>query len=251
MERSVEVDTGESVAFRYDLAGLGSRFLAVLVDMAIQLGVVIAIVLFFLIVATTLGPRAAVIPAKLRSVSGSVIEAMFVLAGFLLFFGYFILFEWLWQGRTPGKRVVGIRVLRDGGFALDFMGSATRNIVRILEVGIGFYLVSAISTLLSPLNRRLGDYAAGTIVVRDARYERTPFSAMTRDDDPVMRDVGLPERELIRKYVERRTSLAPEARSQLAAHIAALVRPNLAAPFDHLDDDALLEHLGSLRAANA
>lgn len=251
MERSVEVDTGESVAFRYDLAGLGSRFLAVLIDIGIQIGIALAIVLLFVIAAATLGPKAAAIPAKLRATGGSLVEAAFVFCAFLLFFGYFILFEWLWQGRTPGKRIVGIRVVRDGGFPLDFTASAIRNIVRILELLLTLYFVSAISTLLSPLNRRLGDYAAGTIVVRDTRFERTPFGVMRRDEDPVMRDLDAAERELIRRYAERRGTLAPAARVPLAAHIAQRIRPKLAAPFDHLDDDALLEHLAQIQAAGA
>ena len=97
----------------------------------------------------------------------AILIALAVLAIFMLFFGYFIAFEWLWNGRTPGKRALGIRVMRDGGFPVDFTSSLIRNVVRILEFGLAFYAISALSTLLSPQNRRLGDFAAGTIVVRD------------------------------------------------------------------------------------
>jgi uncharacterized RDD family membrane protein YckC len=222
-----------------------------MIDVAIQLGVALAIVLFFVILAATLGSKVSALPKSVAATSGSVALAVFIFSAFLLFFGYFILFEWLWQGRTPGKRLVGIRVVRDGGFPVDFTGSAIRNLVRILEFGFGFYLLSAISSLLSPLNRRLGDYAAGTIVVRDARYERTAFGILRREEDPVMRDLDPAERELIRRYAERRDALIPAARTPLAAHIAQRIRPKLAAPFDHLDDDALLEHLAQIQTAGA
>ncbi|MBV9271246.1 MAG: RDD family protein, partial [Candidatus Eremiobacteraeota bacterium] len=76
-------------------------------------------------------------------------------------------FEALWQGQTPGKKLLGIRAMRDGGIPIDFTSALVRNLIRVGEASLGFYALSAISTLLSPENKRLGDYAAGTIVVRD------------------------------------------------------------------------------------
>jgi hypothetical protein len=185
------------------------------------------------------------LPRQVQKFAGAIAAGLLYFAVFMLFFGYFILFEWLWQGRTPGKRLLGIRVVRDGGFTLDLISSMIRNIVRVIEAALGFYAISAICALLSPLNRRLGDLAAGTLVVRDQRYERArsiPFSEGKRED-PVVRDVGERERELIRQYAERRGSLGLESRLRLAATIAATVRPKLAASYDHLDDDSLLVFL--------
>lgn len=184
-------------------------------------------------------------PTKLEQ---AVLIGLLVAAGFLLFDGYFIIFEWLWSGRTPGKRLIGIRVVRDGGFALDFTSSVIRNAIRILEFALGFYAISALATLLSPRNRRLGDMAAGTIVVRDARFERAaapPLAEHDADDDPLVRDLGAPERELVRRYAARRAALGRTARAAVAADIAALVRPRLAAPFTHLSDDELLAYLAA------
>jgi uncharacterized RDD family membrane protein YckC len=247
MERSVDVDTGESVTFRYELAGLGSRFLAVLIDVLFQLAALIAIVVAVALIVRALGPAVNAIPFT-RKGFANVVIGVIVLLIFLLFFGYFIVFEWLWNGKTPGKRVLGIRVVRDGGFPVDFVASAIRNIIRVLEAGLGFYLFSAVSALLSPLNRRLGDYAAGTIVVRDERYERTALLPGRADEDPVLRELGAPERDLIRRYAERRGGLSPVARLSVAAAIASEIRPRLAASFAHLDDDALLEHLAQKAA---
>lgn len=246
MERSIEVATGESVAFSYELAGLGSRFLAVFIDMLIQ-GTVAAVVL---IVFGVLGLS---MPAATGRGPGQVVFAlvlaMAIFATFLLFFGYFIAFEWLWDGRTPGKRIVGIRVVRDGGFPVDFTSSLIRNVVRILEFGLGFYAISVVSTLISPQNRRLGDFAAGTIVVRD-RFVTTsspaaPAAEPSLQEDPLVRELSAKEREIVRRYAERRAALSDRSREMLAAQIAGIVRPNLPARFDHLDDDELLEHVAA------
>jgi uncharacterized RDD family membrane protein YckC len=250
MERHVEVSTGESVAITYELAGLGSRFFAVFIDMAIQFTVAVVALLLLAWLGSALpngasGAKTGV-AHDFDKVGTAIVVAVLVFASFLLFFGYFILFEWRFEGRTPGKRLLGIRVVRDGGFPLDFTAAMVRNVVRILEVALGFYAISAVCMLLSPLNRRLGDLAAGTIVVREGRFERAhaaPSRAtlISRSDDG--HDLTDPQRELIRRYVDRRAGLSATARASVAAQIAAGVRPNLAASFEFLSDDDLLVHL--------
>ncbi len=253
MERTVDVTTGESVAFSYELAGLGSRFLAVFVDMAIQVGVVLAGVLIVILLAMPAGRHVVTSPGVVTKLERAVLIGLLAAAAFLLFDGYFIIFEWLWGGRTPGKRLLGIRVVRDGGFPLDFTSSVIRNAIRILEFALGFYAISALATLLSPRNRRLGDMAAGTIVVRDARFERAadalPLAVVEVADDPLVRDLGPHERELVRRYAARRGSLGTRARAEIAADIAAVVRPRLAASFTHLGDDELLAYLAATSLA--
>jgi uncharacterized RDD family membrane protein YckC len=246
MERNVDVATGESVAFTYELAGLGSRFFAVFIDMTIQIAVVVAaFIVLAWIGSTAPGGGGKIVP--LQKLERAVLIALGALAGFLLFFGYFIFFEWRFGGRTPGKRLLGIRVVRDGGFPLDFTGAVVRNVVRILELALGFYAVSALATLLSPFNRRLGDMAAGTIVVRDNRFERArgaPERYEPRErDDSVVDGLSDVERDLIRRYADRRATLNLDARTAVAGQIAAAVRPKLAASFEHLGDDDLLVHL--------
>jgi uncharacterized RDD family membrane protein YckC len=169
MERSVDVRTGEAVAIRYELAGLGSRFLAVVVDMLAQFAIVIALLIGFGFAASSL----ARIPFIGSKNGEAWLIAFLVLLTFLIFFGWFIIFETWWSGRTPGKRALGLRVVRDGGFPIDLGAAVIRNLVRIVELLFGFYLLAAISALISPENKRLGDLAAGTIVVRD-RAEAIP-----------------------------------------------------------------------------
>jgi len=248
MERSVDITTGESVAFSYELAGLGSRFFAVFIDIALQLAVALAVVAGLAWIGRGVAPEPGLGHAPAKIVRAIAI-ALVSLAGFLLFFGYFIIFEWRFGGRTPGKRLLGIRVVRDGGFPLDFTSSVVRNVVRILEFGLGFYAVSAVVMLLSPANRRLGDMAAGTIVVRDSRFERSAAAASDKPgrthDAAVIASLSVAERDLVRRYAARRTALSARARPSVAAQIAAGIRPKIAASFAHLDDDDLLIHLAS------
>jgi uncharacterized RDD family membrane protein YckC len=252
MERTVDVATGESVAFSYELAGLGSRFFAVTVDFAIQIAIALAALLGFVWLASQAqsggaGAVHAVKPDAATKFALAVFEGLAIFAAFVLFFGYFIFFEWRFAGRTPGKRLLGIRVVRDGGFPLDFTSAVVRNVVRILEFSFGFYIISAVSTLLSPRNRRLGDMAAGTLVVRDERFERNVTLAELEErsggDDVLVRELSEPERELVRRYVERREGFTAAARASLAKRIADGIRPKLGASFDYLDDDALLVHV--------
>lgn len=248
MERSLDVRTGESIAIRYELAGLGSRFLAVGLDLAIQLGAVLAVVLAFALAGRPAALALGHLSATISKTGSAVLIGLGMIAVFLLFFGYFIIFELWWSGRTPGKRALGIRVVRDAGFPIDVGAATVRNVIRVIEFGLGFYALSAVSALLSHQNKRLGDFAAGTIVVRERAYEAADLDAyLARDTAP---DDGLPpaERELVERYAARRAQLEPAARTLLAAQIATRVRPLLRASFDHLDDDALLEHLGRAAA---
>jgi uncharacterized RDD family membrane protein YckC len=238
VERSVDVRTGEAVAIRYELAGLGSRFLAVTVDMIAQVAVVIALALAYAFL---------IVPALARVPFGKNITAwaigLAIVLLFLIFFGWFIIFETWWSGRTPGKRALGLRVVRDGGFPIDLGAAVIRNLIRVAEVALGFYTLSAVSALVSKENKRLGDFAAGTIVVRDRTDAVADLDAYL--SRPARTDTGLAEadRVLIERFLARRSALDPAARARLATQIAQRVRPTLRAQYANLDDEALLEFL--------
>ncbi|MGH7746563.1 MAG: RDD family protein, partial [Candidatus Dormibacteria bacterium] len=206
MERSIEVATGEGVNVSYELAGLGSRFLAIMVDLVVQVAVALALGLLFAWLEATLFARLGATP--LAKLARSVLSAVLIALLFADFIGYFIVCEWRFDGRTLGKRALGIRVVRDGGFPLDPAASVVRNAVRIVEFAFGFYLLSGICALVSPNNRRLGDYAAGTLVVRDAAPLRAqPLAPDDGAGDPLLAALGARERELVRAYAARRGSL--------------------------------------------
>jgi uncharacterized RDD family membrane protein YckC len=237
LERSVEVRTGEAVEIEYELAGLGSRFLAVLVDGIAQVAILIAFAI-----------AAAFASSGLQRISHSAnltawLIAISVLITFVIFIGWFIVFEIWWSGRTPGKRALGLRVVRDGGFPIDAGAAVIRNLVRIVEILLGFYAISAISALISKENKRLGDFAAGTIVVRDRVDAPPDLDAFL--ERPARAATGLtePHRVLIERFLARRDQLAPDARTALAGRIAAQVRPTLVASYNNIGDEALLEFL--------
>jgi uncharacterized RDD family membrane protein YckC len=245
VDRSLEVRTPESIAFNYELAGLGSRFLAVIVDQAIQIVVLIAIFAGIILAASRVAATSRSTPAVADKFAASLGVALLVVIVFLVLFGYFIVFEALWNGQTPGKKLLGLRVVRDGGYPIDFGASLIRNLIRVGEWLIGYYILAAISALISPENKRLGDLAAGTIVVRDARLA-TPRSPTHRGDEPVYAPTAYlssEERALIKRFLERREALTPDRRNELAAQLAARIRDRVPADLARLDNESLLERL--------
>ncbi len=243
MDRTLDVRTPESIAFRYELAGLGSRFLALLVDQAIQIVVLVAIFAGIVMAAARIAPRnTGHTPDKLAE---SVAIALVVAIVFTILFGYFIVLEAVWNGQTPGKRLLGLRVVRDGGYPIDFGASLIRNLIRVGEYLLGYYLLAAISALLSPENKRLGDLAAGTIVVRDARLSE-PRDLARAESEPVYAPTAYltgDERALIKRFLERRDALSVDRRAELAAQLAARVRERVPEDLRRLDDESLLERL--------
>jgi uncharacterized RDD family membrane protein YckC len=156
-----EVITTEKVPFSYRVAGLGSRFLAWLVD-------ALAVVVLWL-----MGALAGTVLESRREGLGM---AVLFLWAFVVSWGYFLLFEWLWQGQTPGKRLLGIRVIQWQGTAINFYQAAVRTILRVADAlplphPLGIGLVGFTVAACNRESRRLGDLAAGTLVVH---VERRP-----------------------------------------------------------------------------
>ncbi len=244
MDRDIDVRTPERVAVSYQLAGLGSRFLALGIDQAIQLGVFGAIVWGIVLVAGKLPahtPKGSPLAEQSTALGIAIVIALI----FAVFFAYFIVFESLWNGQTPGKRALGIRVLRDGGYPLDFGAALIRNLIRVGEFALGYYAASAVSTIASPENKRLGDIAAGTIVVRDTALA-VPLEVVRRRAEPVYagtRFLSGEERAVVKRFLDRRDRLALESRRSIAARLAGRIRARVPADLQRLDDEALLERL--------
>ncbi|MGA8534383.1 MAG: RDD family protein [Candidatus Tumulicola sp.] len=243
MQRNIDVRTPESIAFSYDLAGLGSRFLALVVDMLLQSAIFTALTAGLFLAASRIEPAKHVAPSAEKIVD-AVAVALVVAVVFGIFFGYFIVFETFWNGQTPGKRVLGIRAVRDGGYPIDFGAALVRNLIRVGEFTVGFYALSAVSMLLSPENKRLGDFAAGTIVVRDARLAMP--KNLTEEPEPqysATRYLSGAERSLVRRFLDRRDALTPQRRRELAAQRAGRVRERVSPEMQRLEDESLLERL--------
>jgi uncharacterized RDD family membrane protein YckC len=206
------IDTPENVIFDYSLAGLGSRFLAALVDSAIIVimqAAVFWVMLFFLIRMTF---------------TNETIEVWFVallsLLAFLMFWGYYIFFEIIWNGQSLGKRMVGIRVIRRDGTPVTLSEVLIRNLVRVVDFLPYFYGVGVVAMFMDGHSRRLGDMAAGTLVVHDAGAISIESMSPERDfgnpagqelpeqfDFPI-RQLSGSDLQLLEDYIERRQGLA-------------------------------------------
>jgi uncharacterized RDD family membrane protein YckC len=157
-----EVLTTEKVPFSYRVAGLGSRLLAWLVDLG------------FLVLLGFLGYLMGMVLEMGRPGLG---VALILLWQFVLMWAYFLLFEWLWQGQTPGKRLVGLRVIQWRGTAISFYQSAVRNVLRMVDFLPGGYGLGVAVAACNREGRRLGDLAADTLVVHVER-RRPPLQAL-------------------------------------------------------------------------
>jgi uncharacterized RDD family membrane protein YckC len=159
-EETLNIHTPENVAFGYQVAGIGSRFLAALADTALILVLQFVVVITYFVTMDLLE----IDPFGTLS---SWFAAAFVLLSFIFFWGYYILFEIFWNGQTPGKRWSGLRVICNDGTPVTLSESLIRNLVRIIDLLPAAYGIGVITMFLDKQSRRLGDLAAGTLVVHD------------------------------------------------------------------------------------
>jgi uncharacterized RDD family membrane protein YckC len=159
----LNIDTPELVSIEMPVAGIGSRFVAILVDYLIwTAGLVVLVILAVLFV-----------PAihSWGGLTGNWVKGIVLMVIFLFHWGYFTLFEAFGNGQTPGKHVVGIRVIHRSGRAVSFVESLARNLVRAVDYLPSFYAVGLVAMFLNRQHQRLGDMAAGSIVVRDRQVD--------------------------------------------------------------------------------
>lgn len=236
-EDRISIETPEGVGLELTLAGVGSRFIAAILDLIVEAALVVALAL------------ALFIPDL-----GNVGTAVFAVAFFLIFFGYDILFEVLASGRTPGKRWTGLRVVRTGGQPITFLPSATRNIMRLVDILPTGYLVGMISILVTARNQRLGDVVAGTVVARERRpaarealhrFAAPPPATATWDVSAVTGD----ELSAVRRFLDRRDELTWPARVELARTLAGPLRRKVVGPPEGMSEEEFLEHLAAAKAA--
>jgi len=276
----VEIDdrfvaaTPEGVSLEFVLAGLGSRFLAVLLDLLIQAAAIAVIVL-----------------ALVKSIGfstptrGYVTSGAISLVGVLLILGYFVLFESLNDGRTPGKAMTGLRVVRVTGGPVGVRASLLRNVVRLVDWLPSLYAVGAILILATRNHQRLGDMLAGTLVVRErtavsrlaagtAWNHQAQWGAPAWSNGPPpgvspagaatwpgargpgwaspqwlppelshwdVTNVSAPELDVVNRFLVGRGGYSAEARGRLASDLASRLWPRVAGPTGPMDPEAFLE----------
>ena len=177
------IDTPEQVELRLSLASAGSRLLAILADSLLQGAVAVALFVILFLLLTAVPPlqhAASHVYARSQSWSGSAqkwLLAALILVQFLLFWGYFSLFEAFWNGQTPGKRLLKIRVIEDSGRPITLFESLARNLLRVIDMLPSIYLVGLVAMLCNRQGKRLGDLLAGTLVVHESGSHAEPLRA--------------------------------------------------------------------------
>jgi uncharacterized RDD family membrane protein YckC len=223
-QRVLSIRTPENIELSYALAGPGSRAAAYVIDL---------LIMFTLcqVLSNLLVVGFALLLSSLGLKEESWAAALVTLVLFALYNGYFILLEWLWNGQTPGKRLLHIRVIKRGGYALRFFDTLLRNLLRVLDFLPLFCGVGLASLLLTRDCQRLGDLVAGTLVV----YQEPVQTESLLLELPVVGESdALPAAQLATvpteaitlatEYLGARNELAPRPRQELAAELVALIR---------------------------
>jgi uncharacterized RDD family membrane protein YckC len=232
-EDRLTIDTPEGVPLELTLAGVGSRCAAALIDYVFQTIILIALALV-LGVGAGLGP------------GGSALStAGYILGFFLVFWGYDVAFEVLNSGRTPGKAMNGLRVVRESGAPVTFGTSAVRNVIRIIDILPGTYIVGMTSILATRRNQRLGDLAAGTLVLREPRSLPPELRLSPSVQAPAWDTSAVTPQELdtVAAFLSRRGGLDAGARIQIAAELAGRLRPKVGGAIAAGDDELFLQRL--------
>jgi uncharacterized RDD family membrane protein YckC len=258
MSREILVVTPENIEIEYELAGIGSRFLANLLDTFIQMAIYLGVWLVAAILSVVVGLGTSVLSHTVGAIFAEIQVAFGMVAAFLVLWGYFIWFEARWNGQTPGKRQMGLRVIRDGGYPINAYAAVVRNLIRVMDgmpviaialMSIGYFgkqpmlaamgglciLIPVLCMLLSSRYQRLGDFIAGTMVVKQ-RAPRIPTLEALAPPPRVLpehlapyalADIGrqvyemtVPEYRAVRHYIDRRWQLPPQMQQTAAMRLA-------------------------------
>jgi uncharacterized RDD family membrane protein YckC len=238
-EETLIIETPERVPLEFALASIGNRFLAVAIDHFIQYMTIILVAWFFMSIAGYTSSDVTNAPERLLAEAPKWTIAILIIVLFLIFAGYFIVFEWLWNGQTPGKRLLKLRVIRDDGRPVTLWEAIARNLLRICDAVPGFiipvYSIGLIAIFLSNRDQRVGDIFAGTVVIRE-RTDEAPTFAETFANP--MRDIAFTrvqpkanvqanvamlsekEVEVVESFLRRRWDLTDRQRLWMAWRIA-------------------------------
>ncbi len=224
------IETPERVPLHFALASIGNRFLACAIDHALQSFAILVMFIAFLLLANVSSS------ADQFSNAPKWVQAVMIVILFLIFSSYFVFFEWIWNGQTPGKRWLKLRVIREDGRPVTFWEAAVRNLLRTLDMmPAPFYSIGLISVFVSLSDQRVGDMVAGTVVVREREAEAPAFAQVFASavSDPAMRrsfkpvdfvaDVNIlsePEIQVVETFLRRRWDLSDMARQWMAWRVS-------------------------------
>jgi uncharacterized RDD family membrane protein YckC len=236
------IETPERVPLHFALASIGNRFLACALDHALQAVAIILMVVAFMVLAnySSFGEQFSNAPKW--------VQAVLIVIVFLIFSSYFAFFEWIWNGQTPGKRLLKLRVIREDGRPVTFWEAAVRNLLRTFDMmPAPFYSIGLISVFLSLSDQRVGDMVAGTVVIREREAEAPAFSKVFASSvsDPALRRSFRPvdfnaslapltesEIEVVETFLRRRWELVDMARQWMAWRVSLPILYKLRPTYD-------------------
>jgi uncharacterized membrane protein SpoIIM required for sporulation/uncharacterized RDD family membrane protein YckC len=229
-EQQVDIETPEQVVVSYTIAGVGARAAAALIDYAIIWALIFGFWMLLIMLGNAIapGPDGTAETSAAQS-SGAWAVSLVILISFAIQWGYYVLFEALWDGQTPGKRRLGIRVVQDGGYSVSFSASAVRNIARVVDMQpVFFYSVGIVSAAISKSGKRLGDMMAGTIVVRERLSKAATLEAHAAEaTTELATSLSDADFALLDRFVGRLESLDGDRRRTITAHLAERFRAEL------------------------
>lgn len=246
-EETLIIETPEHVELQFALATVGNRFLACAIDHLIQ--VVTLVLTYILFYNLSAGMRGFESRITTRIEEGNLwLAAVLILALFVIIFGYFVIFETVWSGQTPGKRWLKLRVIQEDGRPISFFAALTRNLLRGADIQpVPFYSLGILFVFGSAQSKRLGDFVAGTVVVKERATEAPSFdevfesevidSAMRRVAEPVpftgdVRVIEPPEIAVVESFLRRRYALPDLPRQWLAWRVALPLLEKIRPSFD-------------------
>jgi uncharacterized RDD family membrane protein YckC len=208
------VETPENIELKLPLAGFGPRFLALAVDSLLQ-GVAMIVII-------VIGVAVAIGSAPFDEGTAMLITMIFILVGSVMaLLGYYVVFETIWNGQTPGKRLTGIRVVKRGGLPLAFTDSLLRNLLRLVDYFPSYGLTGLISFFATRNQQRLGDLVADTVVIREFT-RNVPYTWVEQSDAGAAGEAAAMPPALsyvIGSYLGRLPQLAVEERLHLTERI--------------------------------
>ena len=246
LENLFSLETPESIEIEFSLVGPGTRFCAAIVDMTYLVILTVAIFILWLV---AFAGASASLGRLFDDAAGGVIDftsAILIIALFLLFSGYHLFFEWWMNGQTPGKRHFKIRAVRDNGTPMGGTDLLIRNLLRPVDFLPFFYVLGGTISLFHPMHKRLGDLAAGTIVVNEEEIDyrgRTDkkYEVAERDFGGTNPELTPKEVQVLRGFLSRREELLPEAREALANRLAGPLHEKYGGSF--FDAESYIEKL--------
>ncbi|HEX6922443.1 MAG TPA: RDD family protein [Bacillales bacterium] len=232
-QETEQIKTPEFVTLNFQLAGLGSRGAALILDMLILLigNGLLGLLLYFI--------------SKNRLwfffVDPALLLGLMIIALFVIYWGYFFVCEFFFAGKTVGKRLIGIRVIQDNGHSLTLLSAFIRNLLRIIDMLPTAYFLGMIMVFFHPKHKRLGDVTAGTLVVHERKAKRSKTvkkiekeiqsRGISKDqlsiDKGSLRTLGTKDWKLIKTYSTRLLQLPQLERKQRTKQVASILLPKV------------------------